>query len=178
MLVELTLPDSEPYDLLVGALRTVTQLIHNQGLITPLTYQSTTLAALALLELTEYETTRDEAETSLKSLVESRTAPSTWDAAVRELIANRKQPASSTAPAVNSATAESKHASVASQSLQRLADLATATEEGRDVTVGEERKEGERTGSGAAGAHFQRFHKLREVVRSGYLSVFAGDAGR
>lgn len=170
LLVELFLPDSEPSDLLVSALRVVTQLVNNPGLITPLTYHCTTLAALALLDLTEYEATREEAERSLKSLVESRIAPSTWDVAVRDFIANRKS---------NLATAESKHASVASQSLQRLADLATATEEGRDVTGGEERKEGEKLiNSGPARAYFQNFSRLREVVRSGYLSVFGGETGR
>jgi len=192
ILAGLTLVTLEPLDLKECALNSLAQLVNNPGLISPLTYHCTTLVALVFLDLIEYEATRDEAEEGLRTVVEARKAPSTWDAAVRELIANRKQAASNTAPPpVNLSTTESKHASVASQSLQRLADLATATEAGRDVTVssgaGEERKEGEsrekstsKSGSTGAGAHFESFHKLRELVRSGYLSVFitAGDAGR
>lgn len=182
ILVGLTLTSLEPSDLKESAINSLAQLINNPGLISPLTYHFTTLVALALLDLTEYEATRDEAEEALRTLLEARKAPSTWDAAVRDLIANRKPAASNNAPPANLGTTESKHASVASQSLQRLADLATATEAGRDVTVSsEERKEGdiEMTNSGPTGAHFESFHKLRALVRSGYLSVFTeGDAGR
>ncbi|KAH6713932.1 hypothetical protein BKA61DRAFT_483280 [Leptodontidium sp. MPI-SDFR-AT-0119] len=181
ILVGLTLVSLEPFDLKESAMNSLAQLVNNSGLISPLTYYCTTLVALAFLDLTEYEATRDEAEEALRTLLEAPIAPSTWDAAVRHLIANKKQQAASnTAPPPT----ESKHVSVASQSLQRLADLATATEEGRDATVSsEERKEGEKekSNSGPAGvqAHFESFHKLRELVRSGYLSVFAaGDAGR
>ncbi|KAI9054546.1 hypothetical protein LZ554_001702 [Drepanopeziza brunnea f. sp. 'monogermtubi'] len=173
ILVDLTLPVVEPSDLLVSASNIVSQLMNNPGLIAPLTYHSTTLAALTLLDLTEYEATREEAERCLQALLESRIAPSAPDAAVGDLIANRKQ------QAANLASTESKHAAVASQSLQRLADLATATEEGRDVAVSNERQQGERaSASGPAGARFQNFARLREVVKNGYLSVLGGEAAR
>ncbi|PBP27742.1 C6 finger domain-containing protein [Diplocarpon rosae] len=168
LLVDLTLPDAEPSDLLTSASRIVLQLVNNQGLVAPLTYQSTTLAALALLDLTEHEATREEAGRSLQPLIERSIAPSSWDVAVRDLIVSRMQ-----------SSPESKHASVASQSLQRLADLATATEEGRDVAVSEERKEGEKANtSGPTGAHFRNFKRLRELVKNGYLSVFTAEPAR
>ncbi|CZT07565.1 related to RGT1 Regulator of glucose-induced genes [Rhynchosporium agropyri] len=181
ILVGLTLATLEPIELKGIALNNLSQIISNSGLVSPLTYQCTTLVALALLDLTEYEVTRDEAEEALRTLIlEARNAPSTWDAAVRVLIAQRYQPASNSAPPFNLSTAETKHASVASQSLQRLADLATATEEGRNVTVSEEVKEGETAQNilnpnpkpSPAGSSFDTFHKLRELVKSGYLSVF------
>ncbi|KAL2069887.1 hypothetical protein VTL71DRAFT_14566 [Oculimacula yallundae] len=189
ILVGLTLANFEPFELKEIAMHSIVQLVNNAGLVSPLTYQCTTLVALALLDLTEYEVTREEAEEALRSLIqEGRKVPSNWDAAIRDLIGHRYQPASNAAPPVNLGSTESKHASVASQSLQRLADLATATEEGRDVTVSEENKEGEREksipspnpGPSPAGAVFDGFHKLRELVRSGYLSVFAtvGNADR
>ncbi|KAH7346398.1 hypothetical protein BKA65DRAFT_399483 [Rhexocercosporidium sp. MPI-PUGE-AT-0058] len=188
ILVGLTLVSLEPFDLKESAVNSLAQLVNNSGLISPLTHHCTALVALAFLDLTEYEATRDEAEEALRTLLEARRAPSTWDAAVRDLIANKKQQAASNAApplVVNLGTAESKHASVASQSLQRLADLATATEEGRDAAISsDERKEGERekekSNSGPAGPRFESFHKLRELVRSGYLSIFTGtgDAGR
>ncbi|KAI6711501.1 hypothetical protein JHW43_005985 [Diplocarpon mali] len=178
ILVDLTLHDAEPSDLLTSASRIVLQLANNKGLVAPLTYQSTTLAALALLDLTEYDSTREEADRNLQPLIERSIAPSSWDAAVQDLITSRMQsPPSALANLASSV--ESKHASVASQSLQRLADLATASEEGRDVVVSEERKEGEKTDiSDLTGAHFRNFKRLRELVKNGYLSAFAREPVR
>lgn len=178
VLVDLSLPGVEPSDLIVSASNMVSQLVNNPGVVAPLTYLSTTLVALALLDLTEHEATRDEAEHGLQTLLESRIAPSAQDAAVRELIARRKQ------QAAGLASAESKHAAVASQSLQRLADLATATEEGRDVAVSKTRQDDERersqtnSASDLAGARLQNFGRLRELVKGGYLSVLSGEESR
>ena len=176
--MELHLPTSES-ELLGPAMNLVTQLIHNSNLNSPLTYYSTTLAALALSELREYEDTRPEAESGLKSLLESRIAPSSWDTAVREFIANKNvQPAG---PLPGSSTTESKHSLTASQGLQHLAELATATEEGRDISTTEGRKESEKSSTSVPeGATSQRYHELRQLVKGGYLSAFilGGDSAR
>ena len=180
ILMELRLPESEPSDLLVPARHIVTQLMHNTGLVSPLTHHFTALAAMTLVDLTAHENTRDEAENGLKSLLENRIAPSGWDASIREMITKKQHsnPSGGAGSVVRPKTTDSQHALTASQGLQRLADLATATEEGRDVSTGEGRKEGEKSSTGPVGSHFQRFHDLKESIRSGYLGAFGGESGR
>jgi hypothetical protein len=173
-LYELRLPESEPQELLVAAGHIVTQLTHNANPISPLTYHSTALAAITLIELTNHDSTKEEAEKSLQSLLQNRIAHSAWDEAIRGLI-NKKQSSS----AALSTMTESQHALTASQGLQRLADLATATEEGRDTTTTESRKEGEHTSTTAPSPAQQRYPELRATIRIGYLShVLGGDGGQ
>jgi hypothetical protein len=69
--------------------------------------------------------------------------PSAWDEVIRGLI-NKKQ--SSGGADIPNAP-ESQHALTASQNLQQLAELATATGEGRDSAAG---KEGEKTSMASA----------------------------
>jgi len=178
ILFELMLPESEPQDLLVPAMHIVTQLKHNSGLVSPLTSYSTALAGFTLVELTAYQNTKEEAESGLKSLLEARIAPSGWDATIRDMIVTKQQRLGTAAIVRSSNPANSQHALTASQGLQRLADLATATEESRDVSSGDGRKESEKTDTVASAAHSQRYHELRILVRSGYLTVFDGEAGR
>jgi hypothetical protein len=178
ILLELTRAESEPLDLLAPAMHIVTQLKHNAQVISPLTYYSTALAAFTLLELMAYQITKEDAESGLKSLLEARIAPSGWDAAIRDMIVTKQQRLGASAIVGSSNLADSQHALTASQGLQRLADLATATEERRDVSSGEGRKDSEKTDTVAAAAHSQRYHELRELVRSGYLTVFDGEAAR
>jgi hypothetical protein len=174
ILVNLKIQDYEPYDLLIPVMRSVTHLTHHAGLISPLTSHCTMISALALLELTEYDNTKDEAEKGLTALLDNAIAPSSWDAAIRDMIARRKKQISGVvAPVAKLTTAESEQAAVAAQGLQHLADLATS----RDIPTGDERKEEEKTSSGPAGARFKRPHPLRELIRDGYLSAF-GEVAR
>jgi hypothetical protein len=163
------LPESEPQDLLDPAMNIVTQLKNNAGLVSPLTHHATAFAAAALVALTGYEHTRQEAESGLTSLLESRIAPSGWDASIRTLIVNSKNPSPSAGAGgtVGAKTGTSQHAAI--QGLQRLADLATATEEGRTESSTSEGRKGS-----TGGQIFQRFHDLRELVRIGYLSKLGG----
>ncbi|TVY85080.1 putative transcriptional regulatory protein [Lachnellula suecica] len=164
ILMELRLPESEPQDLLAIAVQIVTQLTNNSNLISPLTYHSTALATLTLVELTSLESSKEEAEKSLQSLRQTRIAHSAWDEAIREMI-NRKQSPATT-------ILESQHALTASQGLQRLADLATATEEGRDpVAADDSKKESEQI---VPLRSPQRYQELREAIRNGYLSYILG----
>ena len=169
ILMAMRLPESEPQDLLDPAMNIVTQLKNNAGLISPLTHHATAFAAAALIELAGYEHTRQEAESGLTALLESRIAPSGWDASIRTLIVNCKNPGPSAGAggAVGAKTSTSQHAAI--QGLQHLADLATATEEGRtEGSTSEGRMES------TGGQIFQRFHDLRELVRIGYLSKLGG----
>jgi beta-lactamase class A len=124
--------------------------------------------------LAEYDSTRTEAEGGLKSLMENRIAPSAWDSTIRDMISNRKQ----TVVATLASSAESQHASTAAQGLQHLAELATANEEGRDVSMGEGRSEGEKFAAKSGGSHNQLHQDLRDTVKNGYLRLLNGESGR
>ena len=170
------LPEYGPQDVCDPAMKIITQLKSSTDLICPLTHHATAFAALALIECTGYEQTRKEAESGLTALLESRIAPSGWDASVRAMIFKNTNTGQSIAAggavAVKSGT--SQH--IANQGLKQLAELATATTEGNpESSTTETRKEPSRGGGGQI---FQRFHDLREMVRIGYLTKAGGTADR
>ena len=121
----------------------------------PLHVHFATLASATLLELLDNDTTREEAERTLRVLFEGpprQAAP--WDKSLRDLVLRHTRAASPAAPSAAALTA--------SQGLQHLADLATAGE-----TV--ETKEG----SGAtAGVSWEP----AAITRGGFLSVLSGEA--
>lgn len=167
ILLELRLSPSDPEEVLGPAMHIVTQLIHNTSLMSPLTHHATVVAASTLIELTGYEKMKDSAEGSLRSLLENRIAPSGWDAAIREMIIGKLNQGPSAG-----AAAESQHALTASQGLQRLADLATATEGDRaDATAVEGRKEGDQANPSPAGHRsVEPLQGLKDSVTKGYMS--------
>jgi hypothetical protein len=173
--MEIRLPDSEPLEILGPAMQIVTQLTHNANLVSPLTHYITSLAACTLIELKMYESTREEAESGLKSLMESRIAPSAWDPSIRDMVL-KKQNISPPTGAGSTIGAKTATSQLASQGLQHLADLATATEGGMTKTSGTEGRKEEKSNTDAQ--VFQRFHDLRELVRSGYMSILVGDTAR
>ncbi|KUJ23072.1 uncharacterized protein LY89DRAFT_166528 [Mollisia scopiformis] len=187
ILIELTLEESTPTAMADAVLNLVTQLNRHVGVFSPLIHYCLALAALTLIELLEYEETRNDAELALKSLLNTRVAYSSWDTPVREMITNRLQRPSSASLGMSSSAAESsKHAAVASQSLQRLADLATATG-GREVGGGEDRNEGEKGTIPAAASTpasarnlYPYYSNLRRVVGDGILNAFmiGGESAR
>ena len=168
ILVELWLQYSRPQDVMDAAMSIVTQLQQNPTFIGPMTHYATALAALTLTEMGSNDESKEEAEAGLKALVEQRIAPSTWDPRIREIILKRK----------NSASVQSQHALTASQGLQRLADLATATGEGRnDPSTAESRMETEKVSKTFQGRPLpEHLNGLRKLVRKGYLSMFSGQA--
>jgi len=178
ILLELRLPDSEPYDLSTPAMNLVTQLAHNNTLISPLNYHATALAALTLFELTGFESIKDEAESGLSTLLDGRIASSNWDSAIKDYIVKKRQTGGATSSSGGGQSTNNLTTS-ASQGLQRLADLATATEEGRvEASTSESRRESEKSTAITIGSQFRRYNELRELVRNGYMNVFAGEAAR
>lgn len=157
ILLELRNPDSEPQELIEPAMHLVTQLNYNHGFVSPLTYHATTLAVLTLIELTGYNKTRAEATKGLGNLLDHHIAPSSWNGVIRDFI-KKNQPAVPASGAVPSA------ALTASQGLQRLADLATATEESNNDSEQ----------SVTPPKLFPYYHNLRETIRKGYLNSFLG----
>lgn len=167
ILLELRRPDSEPHDLLEAAIRLSTLLINNSSRVTPLTYHATILATLTLIEVSGYNATRKEAEEGLKSLLEGRIAPSSCDSNVRDLINKKLRSLAST-----SNPPEGQHDATSSQNLQRLADLATATEGIMDATAGEGRKQADNSNSTTPiDCSSARYQNLRKMIREGYITA-------
>ncbi|KAL7621904.1 Glucose-responsive transcription factor [Parahypoxylon ruwenzoriense] len=138
-----------PCEEVVGLLLTNTQLL------SPLNHHFFCLAALSLIELSRVEKTRDEATSLLRQLLDSNLAPSTWDAVIRDRISADTRP--STAQAA------------ASQSLQRLADLATATE----IDSIKPEKNAETVSLRTSDNYSDLGFDPRLLTRTGYLNVLA-----
>ncbi|KAG0645944.1 putative transcriptional regulatory [Hyphodiscus hymeniophilus] len=164
------LPEYGPHDLCEPATKIVTLLKNNPSLVCPLTHYANTFAAAALIECTAHEQTRMEAESGLTTLLDSRIAPSGWDASIRELIVKNKHLGQSTGAggAAGAKAGTSQHSTGEESHLRSLAEaaeLATATNEGKaESLAGGVRKE-----SSTDGKIIRRFHDLREIVRSGLL---------
>jgi hypothetical protein len=167
IMVELKVPTSELEEILDPAMHIVTQLTHNSSLMSPLTHHATALVTLTLIDLLNYDKTKESAEAGLKALVENRIAPSGWDSAIRDLIVNKLSRSAS----AGAGAAESQQALTASQGLQRLADLATATEgDLADAAAVESRKDGDQAQTGPL---TDGLKALKGFVNKGYLSGFS-----
>lgn len=131
-------------------------LIANSQLLNPLNHHFFCLTALSLLELAKLDTERDTAISLLKKLNETQVAPSNWDNLIRDHIAEATRP--STAHAAEA---------TASQSLQHLADLATASE--MDSSAKPEKPlDGE---PGTTNNYEHARLDLLTLAQSGYLNV-------
>ena len=174
LLMAMRLPEYGAQHVCDPAMRIVTQLKDSTNLFSPLTHHATAFAAVALIECMGYEQTRNEAESGLTALLEGRIAPSGWDVSIRELILKSRNSGQSSGAggAVGAITGTSQPEALHLQHLAEAAELATATNEGKtESSTSETRKE---SSTGGGGQIFQRFHDLREVLRSGYLSKQGG----
>ena len=170
IVIELIQAECEPSSLLTSAAKIIGLLVHEPNHVAPLTHHATILATLTLIELAENEDMRTGAEDCLKILMENRIAPSLWDTTLRDIVSNRKR--------VLATLKGSEHASTAAQSLQHLADLATANDEGRDISMGEGRSEGESFATKSPSTQHRVKKDLRKIVRDGYLRLLSGESGR
>ncbi|KAI1101265.1 hypothetical protein F4804DRAFT_16282 [Jackrogersella minutella] len=143
-------------DVLWPCKEAVSLLLTNTQLLSPLNHHFFCLTTLSLIELARVEKTRDEATTLLKQLLDANLAPSTWDAAIRDRISDHFRP--STAQAA------------ANQSLQHLADLATATE----IDTPKPDKNSESTPVRTSDNYSEIGFDPRTLTRNGYLNVLAG----
>ena len=142
-------------DVIWACRETVGLLLGNTALLSPLNHHFFCLATLALLELVKLEKTRDEVTPLLKDLLERNLAPSTWDGVIRGRITD----------ILRFLTAQS----TADQSLQHLADLATAS--GAEAAKAEQHNEPEtlRTSTTYSDLGFDP----RPILHAGYLNVLA-----
>lgn len=97
-------------------------LTSNSQLLNPLTHHFICLSSLVILELTKVDSLREEATKLAKDIIDFSVAPSPWNAAVRDKLAERTTARPSTSSVLHTHT------------LHQLADLATAVEEGPDPT--------------------------------------------
>ncbi len=156
LLVKRASASTEPSDLLDPAMQLAFILAHST-VISPLAHHFGVLAAVTLLDLVQVESTREEAERGLKLISEARTLAPAWDAAIRDMILRKQHGFSS-----GNVSTASQHALTASQGLQHLADLATASEGGRS----ESRPEA----SGASNSQTQAWEPPA-LTQNGYLSM-------
>ncbi|KAK8855795.1 transcriptional regulatory protein [Apiospora arundinis] len=154
-------------DILWPCKESVALLTANAQLITPLNYHFFSLTTLTLLELKKVEAVREEAIEYLKELHNCNLAPSTWDETIRARIAEHIE---TTPPQSTSMEA------TASQSLQHLADLATATELDAIKTDKDapEPPLSLRTSDNYDDVGFDP----RSITRGGYLNVLAAEPPR
>ncbi|KAI1741590.1 hypothetical protein F4680DRAFT_69762 [Xylaria scruposa] len=143
-------------DVIWACKESVGLLIDNAPLLCPLNHHFFCLTTLSLLELARLDETREEVTPLLKDLLERNLAPSTWDGIIRDRITERLRPS----------TAQS----TADQTLQHLAELATAS--GADTARSENGAEPVtlRKSTTYADLGFDP----RPILHAGYLNVLAG----
>lgn len=117
LLAFLFMPSALITDVTWAVKETVRLLTAHHQMISPLNHHFTSLTVICLLEMAKVDASRSEAVQLLNEVLEANIAPSSWDDVIRAKIRNTLQPPTNS-------TAEA----TASQSLQHLADLATAAE--------------------------------------------------
>jgi hypothetical protein len=159
--MELRLDELDNAQLLTAATNIANLATQNATGMTPLTNYCTGIACLALIDLMDYDSTREAADIALKSLLESNAIFPGSETAVREML-RKKQPSGGE----NTAT------ETANLGLRRLADLATATEEGNE-SISEPQIESEQ-----ATSVLLKHQELKDAVRDGCLNVLSREAAR
>lgn len=168
-------PCSDPKELLTPANNIAMLLLDNPTLTSPLIHHFKALATLTLLDLLDVDSTHDEAEAAISKINESYAAKSAWNLVLRDTIQLKQR---NIGHAASVATAASQHALTASQGLQHLADLATATEADRTEALNEARPETV-TGPGSSiDARNRGSWDSTALTRNGYLSTLVANASR
>jgi hypothetical protein len=156
LLINRSSPASDPKEVLEICRKAIGVIEGAPMLISPLTHHCTSLAVTSLLNLLDTDGTREEAEHVIKSFMDTRTASSAWDTAIREKVGKKLS--------LGGAVAASQHALTASQSLQHLADLATAGEAGRSEVIAEAKP------APASSASQQTGSGLGSSIKAGFLN--------
>ncbi|KAF3801699.1 Glucose transport transcription regulator RGT1 [Colletotrichum gloeosporioides] len=123
LLAYLLNPSAKSADALWPCQETISLLLGQPQLVTPLHHHFTVLAVLILVELAKGDKTKEEATRLLGDFRDSSLPTSVFDGLVRDKIADHLRP--STTASTTAASVPSAMETAASQGLQHLADLAT-----------------------------------------------------
>ena len=151
--------NSKSTDILWSCKESVTLLLTNTQVLSPLNHHFFCLTALSLLELSNVKATQEESKGLLKELLDSNHAPSTWDGVIKDRIADHLRPNTPQATESSGATAD--------KNLQHLADLATASKADPAKPDKEAVTESLRTSDDYRDVGFDP----RALTRGGYLNV-------
>lgn len=157
---EIAHTDSNPYQLLNIATNLVENLVQFPGLPSLLLHHALMLVSLSLLELRQISYTGQAAEQQLNILLQTSLS-SNWDQLIKTYIRKNMQQTPMALPLTET---ELKASAEAGSGLQRLADVATASD-----GVETAKKDP---------PLYARYHRLRTIVNGGYMKVFGGDAAR
>lgn len=119
LLAFMFMPSALITDVTWAVKESVRLLTSHAQMMSPLNHHFTSLTTLCLIEMSKAEKSSEEATQLLSNLLGASIAPSTWDEAIRAKIRDALRPRTG-----------SGAVATASQSLQHLADLATATDNG------------------------------------------------
>jgi hypothetical protein len=164
LLAYLMNPSSKSTDLAWAAKESVNLLLEHAHVTSPLNHHFSSLTALCLFELVKIERTREEANGLLNELYGTVFAPSSWDSAIRESIADNIRPSTSTAQATSSVEA------TASQGLQHLADLAV-TAHGLPLAVADKTDDPAAAAYRMSCSYEDMGFDPRSMLTNGYLNV-------
>lgn len=117
LLAFMFMPSALITDVTWAVKESVRLLTSHTQMMSPLNHHFTSLTTLCLIEMSKADNSREEATQLLSNLLDASIAPSAWDETIRAKIHDALRPSTSSAAEAT-----------ASQSLQHLADLATATE--------------------------------------------------
>lgn len=151
--LQLMLPEYEPKEILVPAAQIVAVLSQYSNYYFPITQHATALATEVLIDLRKFGEARSEAEHNLSVLRDGHIMPSPINSTIKEMIINNQR---SDLYGDDSKVVKSQHVLTASQTLQQLAELATAT------TIENE--------GGDLHSQPRRLGSLQSLVRGGYLN--------
>lgn len=156
LLAFLFMPSALVTDVTWAVRESVRLLTSHPQMVSPLNHHFTSLTTLCLIEMAKGEKSHEEATQLLSNLLDASIAPSAWDESIRAKIRDALRPSTSSAAEAT-----------ASQSLQHLADLATAVEFPAADKVDDEPKF--RTSDNYDDLGFDP----RPVLRAGYLNAIA-----
>lgn len=167
--LELRLPESDPSELLAAA-KGIAACVSESLIRTPLTYYTTSLAALVLVDLTSYEEgTKEVAEEALNSLLDAQSVPSALESNLRA----KREPQFGSGATNRGTESINMTASMSLRHLADLADLASATDGGNEV-ITDLRIESKQSEHRPLSGHLD----LREAVKNGYLNLLSSDTSR
>ncbi|KAI8223995.1 putative transcriptional regulatory protein [Colletotrichum sp. SAR 10_96] len=162
LLAYLLNPSAKSADALWPCQETISLLLGQSQLVTPLHHHFTVLTVLILVELAKVDKTKEEATRLLGDFRDSSLPTSVFDGLVRDKIADHLRP--STIASTTAASVPSAMETAASQGLQHLADLATLSSAAVEKT---EEPPAYRTAPNYADMGFDP----RPVLLTGYLHV-------